>query len=139
MTTSYPAPEPGDIAWCRFPEFENIHPGPKCRPALILSVDEARKPPRGRVAYGTSRGLSRLHAWEFAITTDDGEAYVLSGLSVPTKFSLKQTVVLDYNDLWFEPAPGRPPRATPKLGVLHPSLVRRIQAAHAAAQPRRGA
>lgn len=137
MTASYPAPEPGDFVWCRFPEFEGIHPGPKNRPAFVLAVDDARNPARVRVAYGTSRGLTRVQPWEFVIGLDDGEAYLLSGLSMPTKFSLKQVVVLDYTAHWFEPAPGRPRKATPKLAVLHPSLVRRAQAAHAAANLRK--
>jgi hypothetical protein len=133
VKAAYPAPEPGDIVWCRFPELDGIPPGPKSRPALVLAVDDARSPARVRVAYGTSRGLTRIQAWEFAIGPDDGEAYLLSGLSMPTKFSLRQVVLLDYTALWFAPAPGRPPKATPRLGVLHPSLVRRAQAAHAAA------
>jgi hypothetical protein len=137
VTLSYPAPEPGDIVWCRFPEFEGIHPGPKSRPAFVLAVDDTRKPARVRVAYGTSRGLARVQVWEFVIGPDDGDAYVLSGLSLATKFSLRQVVVLDYTGHWFEPAPGRPPKPTPKLGVLHPSLVRRAQAAHAAATARK--
>jgi hypothetical protein len=138
VIASYPAPEPGEIVWCRFPELESIRPGPKSRPALVLSVDDARRPARVRVAYGTSRGLTRISPWEFEIGPDDGEAYTLSGLSAPTKFSLRQMVVLDYTSTWFEPAPGRPRRATPRLGVLHPSLVRRVQAAHAAATSGKG-
>jgi hypothetical protein len=36
---------------------------------------------------------------------------------------------LPYNDEWFAVAPGAPHGQIPKLGVLHPSLVRRAKAA----------
>ena len=33
-------PEPGDIVWCHFPQRPRDVPGPKPRPALILTVSE---------------------------------------------------------------------------------------------------
>jgi len=36
----YGAPAPGDIVWCRFPQDGVPGPGPKARPALVLSVGE---------------------------------------------------------------------------------------------------
>ena len=40
----------------------------------------------------------------------------------------------DFNDLWFAVPPGAPHGQNPKLGILHPSLVRRAKAAHDAAR-----
>lgn len=129
---AFPAPAPGDIVWCRFPQFEGIRPGPKPRPALILAVQDDVSPIRVRIAYGTSQGTDELDAWEFRIGPEDGAAFAASGLSLPTKFSMMKVVVLDYTDHWFAFSPGRPPRHTPQLGVLHPSLLPRARAAYEA-------
>ena len=131
---SFPAPEPGDIVWCRFPQLEGIRPGPKARPALVLSVDDARTPARVRVAYGTSRRTHELAPWEFSISPDDVEAFRMAGLSQATKVSMLAVVILDYTSLWFAVAPGLPLRITPKMGVLHPNRVRHAQQAHEEAQ-----
>src|SRR5690606_10272707 len=45
---SYPTPEVGDIVWCRFPEHEVLKPGPKPRPAIVLSVMDTTRPVRVR-------------------------------------------------------------------------------------------
>lgn len=127
---TFPAPEPGDIVWCRFPHLEEIRPGPKPRPALVLSVDDSSTPARVRVSYGTSRGTDQLDPWELVIAPDDADAYRLAGVNCPTKFSLLKVVVLEYSAHWFGIAPGTPMRVTPKMGVLHPSLVARAQRAH---------
>lgn len=78
-----------------------------------------------RVAYGTSVDVGRRRRGEFAITPADGNAFRAAGLSVPTKFSLRKAVVLDYTELWFDLAPGDPPGETPVMGVLHASLMER--------------
>jgi len=57
-----------------------------------------------------------------------------AGLSHPTKFDLGRTFELDYNDVWFAVAPGAPYGQIPKLGLLHPSLVKRARAAFSAAR-----
>jgi len=75
-----------------------------------------------------------LHAGEFAITPADETAYEASGLSYPTKFNLGETYELDYDDEWFAVPAGAPYGQTPRLGVLHPSLVRRARAAYDAAR-----
>jgi hypothetical protein len=130
----FPAPRAGDIVWCRFPE--NLpHPGLKPRPALVLRVGEHEGNTVVEVAYGTSR-IDKLYAGEFAITPRDGAAYGDAGLSAPTKFDLGNTVELDFNDIWFAVPPGAPHGQTPKLGILHPSLVRRVRAAAGAARKR---
>lgn len=126
-------PSPGDIVWCRFPQRGLSGPGPKPRPALVLRVGEAVGRPVVEVSYGTSQKVDELHAGEFSITPADGAAYATAGLSFPTKFDLSARVELDYNDVWFAVAAGAPHGQTPKLGLLHPGLMRRAKAAFDAA------
>ncbi len=125
----FPAPRAGDIVWCRFPQDKLPAPGPKPRPALVLRVGEHQGHPVVEVAYGTSRKVDTLYAGEFAIVPSDQAAYEAAGLSYPTKFNLAGTFELDFNDTWFSVAPGAPYGQTPRLGVLHPSLMRRVAAA----------
>lgn len=130
----FDAPKPGDIVWCRFPREGIFVPGPKARPALVLQVGEAYGHPVVRVAYGTSQKVANLYSGEFAILPEDEAAFAVSGLSYATKFNLARTSELDYNELWFGTAPGAPFGPLPKIGLLHPGLMRRVQAAHAAAK-----
>jgi len=130
----FPPPQPGDIVWCRFPEERLPKPGPKARPALVLQVGEDQGRPVVAVAYGTSQKVVRLYPGEFVIALSDREAYDAAGLSHPTKFDLRRTFELDYNDTWFAVAPGAPYGQSPKLGLLHPSLVKRARAAFNAAR-----
>ena len=130
----FPPPQPGDIVWCRFPEERLPKPGPKARPALVLQVGEDQGRPVVAVAYGTSQKVDRLYPGEFVIALSDREAYDAAGLSHPTKFDLRRTFELDYNDAWFAVAPGAPYGQSPKLGLLHPSLVKRARAAFNAAR-----
>lgn len=129
MARFFPLPAPGDIVWCRFPHEGAAGPGPKPRPALTIDVGTLRGEPAVEVIYGTSQKLDRLYPGEFAITPEDGSAYALSGLSYPTKFNAGRPVFVPYNDEWFAVAPGAPFGQTPKLGVLHPSLLPRVAAA----------
>ena len=66
----------------------------------------------------------------------DPHAFALAGLAFDTKFDFKVVVELP----WAEPFFKVPPRAlhgqTPKLGTLHPSLMRAAKAAHDAAVSR---
>ncbi len=124
----FPAPRAGDIVWCRFPQ-DLRGPGPKPRPALVLRVGEHEGHTVVEVAYGTSRKVDSLYVGEFAITPTDRAAYDSAGLSYPTKFNLAETVELDFNDVWFAVPPGAPHGQTPRLGILHPSLIRRVEAA----------
>jgi len=125
----FPAPHAGDIVWCRFPQDKLPKPGPKSRPALVLRVGEVQGHPVVDVAYGTSQKVDSLYAGEFAIAPADQAAYEAAGLSYATKFNLAETFELDFNDTWFSVAPGAPHGQTPRLGVLHPSLMRRVEAA----------
>ena len=126
-------PTAGEIVWCRFPD--QIHPRPKPRPALILAVFDDNMPHFDvRVAYGTSQRTTSLHRGEFAILRNqNAAAYVAAGLSYDTKFNLRLVLDLPYSSEWFSVPPAAPHGQTPKLGVLHPSLVRAVAAAFRAA------
>lgn len=132
----FAAPRAGDIVWCRFPQDRLPEPGPKPRPALVLRVGEDQGHPVVEVAYGTSQKVDSLYAGEFAIAPSDQAAYEAAGLSYAAKFNLVETFELDFNDTWFSVAPGAPCGQSPKLGVLHPSLMRRVEAAARAAKKR---
>jgi len=132
VANAFPLPALGDIVYCRFPASIG-EPGPKPRPALVTGIAElADKTMAVIVAYGTSQKTSELHSGEFLISPADGDAYRAAGISFPTKFNLKLRVTVPYTDEWFRvpPVPGF--GQTPKLGILHPSLMRRAQAAAAA-------
>lgn len=133
MTGWWAEPAAGDIVWCHFPD--NINPRPKPRPALILAVFDDDAPRfEVRVVYGTSRRTTMLHRGEFSILRDqNAAAFATAGLSYDTKFDLKQSIDLPYTTEWFSVPPAAPHGQTPKLGVLHPSLVRALQAAFSAA------
>ena len=103
--------------------------GAKAAPALVINVGALRGTPAVEVIYGTSQKINQLYPGEFAIAPSDGGAYTLSGLSYATKFNTQRSVFLPYNDAWFAPAPDAPFGQTPKLGVLHPSLLPRVAAA----------
>ncbi len=76
-----------------------------------------------------SRDTDRLHSGELPLAPVDGETHALSGLSYPTKFDLRNRKELPYNEDWFRVLPHAPDGQRPKLGVLHPALRRRAQAA----------
>ena len=133
MARVFPAPQTGDIVWCRFPHRGIFVPVLKPRPALVIDIGRLGDDPAVEVIYGTSRKLDRLYPGEFSIVLEDGDAFAASGLSHPTKFDTARSVFLPYNDDWFFVPAGAPYGQTPKLGVLHPSLVRRAKAAFAAA------
>jgi PemK-like, MazF-like toxin of type II toxin-antitoxin system len=121
----WPAPEPGDIVWCRFPERPRDRPGPKPRPALVLVVTEHEDGTAVTVAYGTSQKLDRLMAGEFVIRkADNAAAYLLAGLSFDTKFDLGKTVAVTWNDTFFAVAPEAKYGQTPKLGSLHAGMMK---------------
>ena len=130
----WPEPVAGDIVWCHFPD--HIHPKPKPRPALILTTQEDDE---GQifvtVAYGTSQKTNRFYNGEFRITkTDHPAAYASAGLSYDTKFDLKSALELPFNDDWFSVPPHAPHGQIPKLGTLHPSMVRIAAAAYTHSQ-----
>lgn len=126
-------PTAGDIVWCRFPNLPRRSPGPKPRPALVCDVTERLGGVTVTVAYGTSQGLHRLHAGEFAITRQGNPAaYGSAGLSFDTKFDLRQLVELPWNEDFFAVPAQAPHGEHPKLGSLHASMMRAAQAAYQA-------
>ena len=129
----WPEPAAGEIVWCHFPD--DIHPRPKPRPALILRVFDDTAPQfTVRVADGTSQKVTSLHSGEFAILRDrNPAAFLAAGLSYDTKFNLGQALDLPFSTGWFSVPPGAPHGQVPRLGILHPSLVKAVQAAFRAA------
>ena len=132
MTHWWSEPAAGDIVWCHFPD--KINPHPKPRPALILTVFDDDAPHFSvEVVYGTSRRTTTLYRGEFSILRDRNlAAYEAAGLSYDTKFDLKQIVNLLYNSDWFSVPPATQHGQSPKLGTLHPALVRVVEAAYRA-------
>ena len=127
-------PTAGEIVWCHFPD--NITPRPKPRPALVLAVFDDDAPEfTVRVAYGTSQRTTTLHRGEFSILRDRSPvAFQAAGLSYDTKFDLRQAVDLPFTTDWFSVPPAAPHGQNPRLGTLHPSLVRAVEAAFRAAK-----
>jgi len=129
----WPEPTAGDIVWCHFPD--NMHPKPKPRPGLIVSTKEDHE---GvifvSVAYGTSQKTDRLYSGEFRIAkSEHPAAYTSAGLSYDTKFDLRNVLELPFSDAYFSVPPHAPHGQIPKLGTLHPSMVRIAATAFAAA------
>ncbi|MCC6194646.1 MAG: hypothetical protein IT518_09290 [Burkholderiales bacterium] len=126
----WPAPEPGDIVWCRFPEKSRDKPGPKPRPGLILNVTKRSDGIEVVVAYGTSQGLGRLRAGEFAIRKrEQAAAYALARLSYDTKFDLAKTLLLPWDGAFFDVPPNSNHGQVPKLGTLHSGMMKVVEAA----------
>ena len=127
-------PTAGEIVWCHFPD--DINPRAKPRPALVIAVFDGEPGQfHVRVAYGTSQRTTTLHRGEFSISRDrNPAAYDAAGLSYDTKFDLKQVIDLPYTTDWFSVPPAAPHGQMPRLGTLHPSLVRAAQAASKAVE-----
>ena len=137
MAGTWPPPAPGDIVWCHFPELPQAEPGHKPRPALVVDVEERTDGVAVRVVYGTSQRVDRLKAGEFAISQQrHAAAYKLAGLSYDTKFDFKAAVVLPWDERFFKVPPRPQSGQTPRLGTLHPTLMRAAKAAHDAAKER---
>ena len=131
---AWASPTPGDIVWCLFPELPKRSAGPKPRPALVCKVIEREDGVSVVVAYGTSQGVPKLYAGEFAITKQaDPAAYAAAGLSFDTKFDLRQRVELPWNEDFFAVPPLAPHGQQPRLGMLHASMSLAAQAAWAVA------
>lgn len=131
----WPAPDVGEIVWCHFPENKGIESGPKPRPALAVTVyDDKDHRFSVKVIYGTSQKTDQLRSGEFLISKSDVSAYKAAGLSYSTKFNFHSAIDLPYCSDWFDVPPGAPNGQTPKLGVLHSNLMRRVTAAYDATQ-----
>ncbi len=138
MNTPWPPPEVGDIVWCQFLEWpDRKGPGPKPRPALVLSVVVREDGIAIRAAYGTSQRVDRLKSGEFAILRSvSPAAFELAGLALDTKFNLKDVAELPWSDRYFKVPPRARHGQSPKLGTLHAALMRAAKAAHDAASTR---
>jgi hypothetical protein len=137
MPGTWKAPDPGDIVWCHFPEIPDSNPGPKPRPALITTVVTREDGVVVRVVYGTSQRVDRLRAGEFPILkARSPAAFALAGLAFDSKFDFKTVLDLPWTEQFFKVAPRTPHGQTPRLGTLHPSLMRAAKAAHDAARDR---
>lgn len=128
----WPEPYAGDIVWCHFPD--NIDPKPKPRPGLVVKTMQDHS---GKIfvniAYGTSQKTNRLFSGEFRISkVEYPVAFTSAGLSYDTKFNFKNALDLPFNDTYFSVPPNAPFGQNPKLGTLHPSMVRIAHAAFAA-------
>ena len=89
------------------------------------------------VVHGTSQRVDHLEVGEFAILkASNPSAFALAGLAFDTKFDFKVVLQLPWTEQFFK-VPSRAPHGqTPKLGILHPSLIRAAKAAHDAAASR---
>lgn len=137
MSLNWRLPAPGDIVWCLFPEVPDIEPGPKPRPALVMSVERREDGDSVSVVYGTSKHLSRLRTGEVAITqAKHPAAYALAGLAYDTKFDFKVIVDLPWSDRYFKVPVRNPHGNTPKLGTLHATVLHAVEVAYRAAVSR---
>ena len=130
----WPEPIAGEVVWCNFPG--NVQSKPKPRPALIVATKEDDD---GlvfvSVAYGTSQKTNRLYTGEFRIgKIEHPAAYASAGLSFDTKFDLSNVLELPFNEDYFSVPPHAPFGQNPKLGTLHPSMVRVAATAFSALQ-----
>ena len=132
MVTWWTEPTAGEIVSCHFPD--EVHPRAKPRPGLILTVFDDDAPQFAvRVCYGTSQRTTKLYRGEFSILRDrNPAAFESAGFSYDTKFDLRKIVDLPYSSDWFSVPPAAPHGQNPTLGMLHPSLIRALQAAHGA-------
>ena len=137
MPARWPSPAAGDIVWCRFPHLPGQAPGPKPRPARVLKLIERDDGIEVTVVYGTSQRVDRLSRGEFAITKlGHPAAYRASGLSFDIKFDFRKAVAPPRNGSFFAVPPRAPFGQRPRLGVLHPSMMRCAASAQPAALQR---
>ena len=134
----WPEPEAGDIVWCHFQHLPKLDPGPKPRPALIVTVKEREQSKIGCrvfVVYGTTKNTAALHKGDFLIRNDQSAAFALSGLSFDTKFCFSNAVELELSSDWFKILNAKSNLKTPKLGVLHSVYAKAAYAAYTAIYP----
>ena len=137
MSQNWKLPAPGDIVWCLFPEVPGIEPGPKPRPALVISVERRDDGDLVGVVYGTSQNVTRLKTGEVAISQANyPAAYALAGLAYDTKFDFKVIVELPWSDRYFKVPVRYPHGNTPKLGTLHATVLHAVEVAYRAAMSR---
>lgn len=137
MSQKWKLPAPGDIVWCLFPEVPNIEPGPKPRPAIVIGTESRDDGDQVSVVYGTSQHLTRLKTGEVAITKAKyPAAFALAGLAYDTKFDFKVIVDLPWSDRYFKVPVRNAHGNTPKMGTLHATVLRAVEAAYRGAASR---
>jgi PemK-like, MazF-like toxin of type II toxin-antitoxin system len=130
----WPLPAPGDVVWCMFPHLPELEPGPKPRPAIVMSVEEKSDGAIIGVVYGTSQRVHQLKSAEVAITqAKQAAAYAQAGLAYDTKFDFKRIIELPWSERYFKAAPQKPCGNSPKLGTLHATVLHAVEAAYRAA------
>lgn len=97
-------PAPLSIVWCAFPDhIAPEKPGPKNRPALVLSVRYADNPPADRhvvrVVYGTSNLKSGQRPYDFIISNYGTR--LICRLPQATRFDLDQVVWVPWAKPYF--------------------------------------
>ena len=131
MKQCWQLPAPGDIVWCLFPEIPDIGPGPKPRPAIVFSIERRVDGDLVSVVYWTSKNVTRLRMGEVAITqSNHPAAYALAGLAYDTKFDFKVIVDLAWSDRYFKVPTRNRHGNTPKIGTLHATILREVEAAY---------
>jgi len=80
------------------------------------------------VVYGTTQRTDRLYPGEFLVPVSFSDT---TGLAYDTKFDVGRSVLLPYSDEYFSVPPQAPFGQVPKMGMLHPNLVRFYTAAQA--------
>jgi hypothetical protein len=104
---------------------------------LVAEVDTRADGVAVHVVYGTSQRVAHLKAGEFAISRSaNPSAFALAGLSFDTKFDFNSVVELPWTQQFFKVPPQAPHGQTPRLGTLHPALLRAAKAAYDAARSR---
>jgi len=137
MGAGWQPPTVGDFVWCWFPQAPDTAPGPKARPALVVGVELRDDGDIVTVVYGTSQRVDRPKVGEFAIVRSSNRvAFALSGLAHDSKFDFKVIVDLPWSEEFLKISPRPTYGQTPKMGTLHPSLLRAVQAAYDAAKSR---
>jgi hypothetical protein len=130
-------PAPGDIVWCLFPQLPNIEPGPKPRPAIVVSVEQKEDGDLVSVVYGTSQNVTRLKSGEVVITqSSHAAAYALAGLAYDTKFDFTRIIELPWTERYFKVPLRNRHGNTPKMGTLHATVMHAVEAAYRAAASR---
>jgi len=130
-------PTVGDFVWCWFPQAPDTTLGPKARPALVVGVELRDDGVIVTLVYGTSQRVDRPKVGEFAIVRSRNPvAFALSGLAFDSKFDFRVIVDLPWREEFFKISPRPTYGQTPKMGTLHPLLVREVQAALNAAKSR---
>ncbi|MCP1438679.1 hypothetical protein J3D56_002115 [Erwinia persicina] len=127
-TQFHPLPTVGSIVWVKFPHAVG-QPGPYARPAIVKEVSPQYH--RVKVVFGTSKKTEKLYPTEFVIKKTDPD-YLQTGLSYDTKFDVSRVANIPYDDDWFDipkSRKGKPPFASPVIGILPASYIPAIQLA----------